>query len=364
MCFSVAAHAAERERPKLVFLPGSVDGSVYVRADTDKTTVVSPRAHLRKAVFTERTNLDLVYTADIWTAASIDVRTAATSAVTEQRDELVAGVDHEQGVATVGAGYRFSREYDYLSNAGNLFLKLDAFKRTATFETRTVASFDHVGRAGDEYFREQSLTFGQWLGYTQVLTKRMLMQLAYELRSTQGYQASPYRYVAIGGGGTCSTASAVCLPEVLPERRIRHAGVVRLRGALTDRLSLGGAYRFYLDEWRVRSHTGLVDLAMHARRSIDFGVEYRFYWQTAATFYESAYETAEQNGYYTRDRELSPLHNSRVNARLQWRKPVGRRNNELAIGGLLGGTAYRYRDFIGLTRVYALEVTANVGVGF
>jgi hypothetical protein len=326
--------------------------------------VVSPRAHLRKAVFTKRTNVDLVYTADVWTSASIDVRTAATAPVTEQRDEVVAGVDHEQGIATFGAGYRFSREYDYLSNAGNLFLKVEALKRTATFEARGVASFDHVGRAGDEFFHERTNTYGGWLGYTQVLTKKLLMQLAYELRGTTGYQASPYRYVAIGGGGTCGTPTAVCLPEVLPERRIRHAGVLRMRGALTDRMSLGGAYRFYLDEWRVQSHTAVADLAIHPRPTIDFGVEYRFYWQTAAIFYEEAYATAEQDAYYTRDRELSPLHNSRLNARLQWRKPFGRRENELTLGTLLGGTAYRYREFIGLTRVWALEATANVGVAF
>ncbi len=358
------AQADEGDRPKLRFLPGAADASIYVRADTDRTTVISPRAHLRKAVITERTNLDLVYTADVWTSASIDVRTAATAPVTEQRDEVVAGLDHEQGVVSFGAGYRFSREYDYLSNAGNVFFKVDAFKRTATFETRVTASFDHVGHAGDEFFHETTQTVGQWLGYTQVINKKLLMQLAYEVRGTFGYQASPYRYVSIGGGGTCSTAGAVCLPEALPERRTKHAGVARARLALTDKLSIGGAYRFYMDDWWVRSHTAMADVGLTATRRVALGLEYRAYTQTAAAFYRRSYPRIIQGGFFTRDRELSPLHNQRVNARVQYKRSFGERHNELNVGALVGGTLYRYRSFNGLTRVGGLEVSTSIGVQF
>jgi hypothetical protein len=358
----LATGATSRRDPR--FHPGSVDASIYVRSDTDTTTVVSPRAHLRKAVGTLRTNLDLVYTADVWTSASIDVRTAATERIVEQRDEIVAGLDHEEGVLRFGGGYRFSREYDYLSNGGNLFLEVDAFQRTATFAARATASFDQVGRAGDEFFAERSNTFGQWLGWTQVLNKRSLLQVAYEIRATLGYQASPYRFVSIGGGLTCATPSAVCVPETLPHRRIKHAAIARARFALTERLSMGGGYRFYFDEWRVMSHTAMMDLAYASPRRLELGVEYRFYFQSAAFFYEREYRERVDRAYYTRDRELSPLHDSRLNGRIAWTKPFGKRNNALVLAALLGGTLYRYRDFIGLVRVAALEATASAGVSF
>ena len=45
---------------------GSGDAGLYVRADSDRTTVISPRLHFRKALGSDATNLDLVYTADVW----------------------------------------------------------------------------------------------------------------------------------------------------------------------------------------------------------------------------------------------------------------------------------------------------------
>src|SRR5688572_28194173 len=58
--------------------------AIYVRTDTDHTTVVSPQ--VRAAVnVTESTSVDVTYLVDVWTSASIDIVTSATKqgAITE-----------------------------------------------------------------------------------------------------------------------------------------------------------------------------------------------------------------------------------------------------------------------------------------
>ncbi|MCP5065298.1 MAG: DUF3570 domain-containing protein [bacterium] len=336
---------------------------VYVRFDTDSTMVVSPRVHFRKGLGSDKTNLDLVYAADVWTSASIDVRTAATDPVTEQRDEINVGLDHTIDITRVGAGYRFSRENDYVSQAVSASLQVDAFQRNSTFDVRGFASFDFVGRAGDEFFSERQNGFGLWAAYTQVLSAIAWMQLAVESRQMFGYMASPYRFVSIGTP-TCGQQSAFCVPEVVPRRRFRQAAVLRFRVATGKRASLGFAYRYYIDTWRLQGHTALANLAMMAAKHLTFKLEYRGYYQTDAEFYQATYDSIEDGGFFSRDRELSNGSNHRATTSLSFRRELGASGVELELGALLSGTHYRYPNFVGLDRVLALEASTTLGVAY
>lgn len=97
--------------------PGRADSltsALYVRTDTDKTLVVSPRAHASKRT-DDQTQLDFSYAADIWTSASVDIRASASKPVTEQRNEIDAAITHELGDLTLDFSYRYSAENDYAS---------------------------------------------------------------------------------------------------------------------------------------------------------------------------------------------------------------------------------------------------------
>src|SRR5689334_10529552 len=71
------------------------DAALYIRTDTDRTTVIAPRVRGQVAI-EEATRLSAVYAVDVWTSASIDIMTSASQVpVTEQRDEIDLSVDHE-----------------------------------------------------------------------------------------------------------------------------------------------------------------------------------------------------------------------------------------------------------------------------
>lgn len=335
--------------------------SLYVRTDTDHTTVVSPRARLRTRLVDDASHLDIAYAVDAWTSASIDVRTAASPVVTEQRDELGVGLDREWAWGGVALGYRFSHENDYLANSAALSMKVDALQRTVTFDARAFAGGDVVGRAGDEQFRRTIGYGGAYLGYTHVLTKTTLAQLAVELRSQRGYLASPYRWVSLGAAGQCADAVGLCIPEQHPGHRLRAAGVLRVRQALSRRWSLGAGYRFYGDSWGVLGHTGLLDVRVRPLPSLTLAAEGRGYTQGAAEFYRAAYPDSPMQGWVTRDRELSSLWNARGGLVVDGRWDIGR-GVVLVLGALVAGSYYGYRSFVGLDGVAALELTGSVGV--
>src|SRR5690348_10972572 len=93
-----------------------VGTALYVRTDSDRTTVIAPR--LRGSVtIEEQTTLGVVYAVDVWTSASIDIMTSASQVpVTEQRDELNVSADHELTDVTLSLAYRYSVEPDYVSH--------------------------------------------------------------------------------------------------------------------------------------------------------------------------------------------------------------------------------------------------------
>ncbi len=333
--------------------------SMYVRSDTDYTTVLSPRARYRQQLGAPTRRLDITYSLDAWSSASIDIRTAATPTVSELRHEADVGYNHEVGLGSFGLGYRVSYEPDYVSNSIRLSGMREFLQRTVTVSGRLFGSFDRVGRAGDRFFREQVVSAGGLASLAAVLTKTTLMQFAYELRGSFGYQASPYRYVSLGGG-LCSVTSLFCLPEEVPRQRIRHAMVGQLRQAAGRHVALGGLYRFYIDSWALHSHTWAFDASVMLAKGAYLRGAYRGYAQSGAAFYRPEYTTNTR--FFTRDRELSSLGNHRLSVRGSYEKQL--RRGRLDVGAQVAGSRLQYDQFIGLTQVLALEVSLSLGGSF
>jgi hypothetical protein len=342
----------------------SASAGLYVRDDTDRTTVISPRLRLRSQL-AEETHLDVAYTVDVWTSASVDIVASASQPVTEQRDELNAGLDQVIGDVTLAGGYRYSIEPDYESHGGSLSVALALADNAATLAWSASGSADRVGRAGDPRFAEEVSTLMTGASLTQVLDADTVVQLLYELTSVRGYQASAYRFVALGIDGLCYGQAPFCLPEQNPRERLRHALALRVRRALGQSWSAGAGYRFYLDDWGILSHTATADLAWALDPHSTLALSYRFYIQGAADHYKPVYLEGDRNvAYFTRDKELSPLSSHRVALELDRVWKLGDGASGLVTGLEVAPTFYRYDDYPTLDRVTAIEVTAVTGMEF
>lgn len=334
--------------------------ALYVRADSDSTTVVSPHVRANKRLG-ESTTVDVTYAADVWSSASVDIRASASvRPVTEQRDELNFGLAHEWDDLRLHANYRFSTEHDYTSHGATLGGALDLAGKATTLDLTLHLLGDSVGRAGDPSFARALTTFDSALSLTQVFDRMMFGSLTYELAYNRGYQSSPYRFVGVGPMATgfgCVGAS-MCLAEHTPGVRLRHALALLLRRAFSNDVSAGLSYRFYFDDWSLSSHTLLAELGWNLGESTLLSARYRFYTQGAVSFYQRRYAAlASADQYRTRDRELSQLVYQRAGAELEHTFGVG------SVGKLIGtlalsGNLYQYADFEGLDQVVALEVSA------
>jgi len=343
--------------PSLAHAEDTVSASIYVRNDSDRTTVITPdlSASVRLG---DRTTVRAGYTVDIWTSASIDVRTAATRAIREQRDELNAGLAHELDDITIGADYRFSHEGDYVAHGGGLVLRYRFADGNATLGARLSAAQDTVSRSGDDDFERRLGTLGALLTFTQNLDPKTLIQLAYELTRRDGFQASPYRFVGVGGDGRCA-GSPLCVPETHPTLRIRNALAMRARRAFGERWSFGLDYRFYFDDWGLRGNTVLGTVGIVPSERSLVSLRYRFHHQNGATFYSPFYVIDDEvvPRFVTRDRELSPLFTHRLQVGYEHGFDLTDAGPELRMTFAVGGSTFKYLDFVGLDRVWALDFT-------
>jgi hypothetical protein len=336
----------------------ALSSAVFVRTDTDHTVVISPRARVEKRVG-DATSVDVSYAADVWTSASIDIRASASRPVTEQRDELDFALAHELEDVTLTGSYRYSVENDYESHGATAGGSLDLADKNTTLALNLYGFLDSVGRSGDPEFSRGLGTLGARLSFTQVLDTKTIAQATYEIAHLDGYQASPYRFVGIGGTGFGCLGAVECLAEHEPDARTRHAMAVLLRRALSDQISLGGNYRFFLDSWGLSSHTVAVQLGWTASADTSLALRYRFYTQDGVRFYKPVYETLpDKDQFTTRDREQSPMHDHRIGLDLQQKAAIGGDQGAvLVINAGVGGDFYTYDDFVGLKSTKALELT-------
>lgn len=265
--------------------------------DNRDVRVDSPMFVLKKDI-SLNTNVSLKYNLDAITGATkqsdVDAVTGAT--VAEHRYEYGAALSHKLGEANptnLGIGYSFGNESDYTSHTLNLNLSQDLFQRNTTIAGGYTRNWDRVSPNTKDWKKNKFVdTFSVSAG--QVITKKTVALIGYEYSQIDGYQANPYKTVAISG---------TRYDEALPEKRNRHAVIARLNQYLPYRSSIQLDYRYYLDSWEINAHTVDTKLFHYLTDNLILRLRYRYYNQDSAYFYKETYSTLEE--YISPDDKLS-----------------------------------------------------------
>jgi hypothetical protein len=357
----------------------SADAALYVRADTDDIVVYAPRTHVGAKVG-DGLSLDATYAVDVWTGASIDVVTAATTAITEVRQEANGAIGYEFKDVTISGSYRYSTENDYWSNGGVLNLLVDLFDNNTTLGFSAIGSMDTVGKGHDPTFRRPQDSIGGRLTFSQVLDTKTVLSASAEMMRLTGFLASPYRMVGLGNGGLCGNptraarttppgvrdAALDCVEENHPHERLRTALSLKLRRAFGSYVSMGLDYRYYFDNWGIGSHTPALDISFLLGAHGTLSLAYRFYIQSRSDFYEERYLLpAGRYRYFSRDRKMSAMSSHHAGLEYVHDFELGESGGAVLTLGARGGlTRFVYTEFIGLTTVNALEATGMLGLQF
>jgi hypothetical protein len=146
---------------------------------------------------------------------------------------------------------------------------------------------------------------------TQNLSPTSNLQLSLWGQIIEGFQSNPYRSVRVGALDAQEHSPATRARGALSARVNRFIPLLRAAAHLS--------VRGYSDTWGVNSGTVEAAWSQYAGDSLLLRLRARIYQQSAATFFKDAffYEVESTAGeYFTGDRELAPVRNAVVGAKL------------------------------------------------
>nr|WP_229527008.1 DUF3570 domain-containing protein [Planctobacterium marinum] len=186
----------------------------------------------------------------------------------------------DRDVLTLGAAR--SSEDDYESQSFSVGYAKESDDRLTTWAFSADVSNDDINPVDAEIYRtrpasEQSKHSNSYLAsYARIMNKHWLLKIALGLSRKSGYLSDPYKQVFVEGA---------LIGDARPDKRISRTLAVQNRYFFDDvNAALHVDYRFYDDDWDIRSNT--LDLAWY--QNWDFGIQIvpsvRLYEQSAAFF--------------------------------------------------------------------------------
>ncbi len=256
---------------------------------------------------------------DVYSSASsdkIDPNTVSSASSSDIRiyPSINYSIQNDEKRYSIGAGYSFSREYDYTSHGVNLMASKWNKNRNSELTAKASIFFDQIsvilplelrpvgygsGAENDplpiDEANRTSYNFG--LMFSQVITKNFQIALLSDISYQEGLLATRFHRVFFNNGNV--------KVENLPGTRLKIPLGIRANYYIGDRTVLRSFYRYYSDNWNINSHTISAEISYKITPFISLAPFYRFYMQTAAEHF-SEYGTHNPNAeFYTSDFDLS-----------------------------------------------------------
>jgi len=231
----------------------------------------------------------------------LQVMSGAT--IEDQRTDALVKGSYYFDEARAGLSAGVSIENDYRSISGGLDTDLDFNEGATTLSLGGGFSVDHIEPTDADLYptrpdKEDKATGSLFAGIAQVINRNATLQSTLSYKYSNGYLSDPYKLVYVGGISEADTR---------PGQRHQGTWLTRYRHHLSV---LNGTvhadYRFYIDDWKVSSHT--VELAWYqslwdVARLIP---SFRYYSQSQASFYAPYFGSSPSDGLQSSDYRLSP----------------------------------------------------------
>ena len=238
-----------------------------------------------------------------------------TASVGTERDYLSHSIGGDASVDLPGRNttidLAYTHSFDQVCDKDNgMAMPLERRALTGADPCNKTAGLFGKNDPGETIWQPLSIDTAQST-LTQNLTPTLNMQIALYGQILQGFQSNPYRRVLVGSASP---------QEHIPDTRARWSLTARFNRYLPA--VHGAAHfsaRFYDDTWRVIGGDAELAYSQYVGQSLLLYFHARVYQQTAASFFKDAfyYMTESSAGeYFTGDRELSPVRDAILGARL------------------------------------------------
>ena len=220
-----------------------------------------------------------------------------------------------------GLGGYISYEYNYASIGGDLHYALKTDNKNGEFSVKLQGYYDLVtliypsefipagsittnyGNHGGEDGHRGNLgtsprqTYTASFAYSQIINSKLQVALLGDVVGQNGYLGLPFHRVYFSNGKDTI--------EKLPASRFKLPIGARLNYFLGDDIILRSYYRYFFDNWGIRSNTANLEVAYKITPFFSISPFYRYYNQTQAKYFAPYEGHSPTDQYYTSNYEFS-----------------------------------------------------------
>ncbi len=286
--------------------------TTYYFSDSGGNSVVTTSFNLAKRIL-KKTVFLLDLEVDNVTVPAITAVTGATrprrqsnKPFKKTRGQAIVGL--EQGIdanTSLAVNAYRSQEVDYVSNSLIGSLTHDMFQQNTTLTLRGQFIADKVGKILDDgkLVNQDKTSYWGMASLRQLLSPTTVLNLSYDGIYLKGFLSDPYREVKVFDANN----RFIMVEEHHPDNRLRQAVTAKLNQAIPAiKASITGNYRYYWDDWGVKSHTAEIQFNKYVLDDLITRFHYRYYFQDKADFYQDHYTTDYYpgKGFLTSDYKL------------------------------------------------------------
>jgi len=286
-------------------------------------TINGPSILVRKN-YLNSISINANYYVDNVTSASIDVLSYG-SPYAEERTEQTIGIDLLRDKTSVSVSYTSSTENDYDAQTYAVGFSRDFFGDLTTVSVKLGVGDDVVRAIGQAAFEDSLTRKNYQLSITQILTKKLIMNVNLENISEEGFLRNPYRKSSIlmPNDVGVTDRKGTWEEENYPGTRTSDAASVLFKYYLPYRAALRAEYRHYSDSWDIRGNNFEIGYTHPIEvLNLTVDVRYRSYQQQDGAFFFvdflDASNGAEVPTYHGRDKELAEYTTTSVGAGVKW----------------------------------------------
>jgi hypothetical protein len=271
---------------------------------------------------------------DTYTSASsdnIDINTRTGPSYSDVRvyPSLSWDILNEQKGRSFGFDVSASSEFDYTSVGGGLHYSKSSKDKNTDIEIKLKAFLDTWkvilpyelrpdNNGGPGYLQNDRAprnSFSGAFSLSHIFTKNFQAMLMIEPAYQKGLLATRYQRVYFTNNKE--------LAEFLPDNRLKLPIGARLNYFLGDNLVLRTFFRYYTDDWGIKSQTAELETAIKINPFASISPFYRYYQQTSADYFAAYNQHKVTDQFYTSDYDLSKFNSNYYGAGVRFAPPDG-----------------------------------------
>lgn len=297
---AIPVEVSAQETVTSLLPPGAVAGirSLWYREDGGRMKITEPMFWVKSSMG-EHWEWGASHTVDMVSGASpiivsnvngkpAQILTGAS--ITDRRKAYDANLTRKYGELnenTAGVSFAHSNEKDYDSKAYGLNATFDFNERNTTLALGLGKRNDRVMSVTDKTLNQPRDAKEFLIGVTQLIDRRTLLQSNLTYTKLTGYLSDPYKltFSLYRDGGSPGVAF---VRDARPGERVQWAWLTRGKRMLAESGAvLAAEYRYYRDDWGIRSHTLQGSWLQPVAEGWQLEAGLRYYSQSRADFYRA-----------------------------------------------------------------------------